>query len=323
MVRKDFYTKRQFKHIRLGFGEGLVEAGETDKRVVALSADLTESVHMHHFKEKFEDRFVQVGVAEQNLVTLASGMAHAGKIPFAGSYAAFSPGRNWEQIRTTIALNNQPVKLVGSHAGLTVGPDGATHQVLEDIAMMRSLPNMTVIVPGDAEEAKLATIEAAKYNKPVYLRLTRDETALFKNGPFEIGRVYTLIEGEDVTLMGTGFMTSHLLDVAVELGHLGINAEVLHVPTIKPLDETAIMLSAAKTGRVVTLEDGQVAGGFGSAIAELMSEKLPTPVRRLGVQDRFGQSGKGFELLKEYWLDPPSVLRSVLEFIEVTPRYHQ
>ena len=323
MIRSDFYTNRKFKHIRLGFGQGLVEAGEEDENVVALSADLTESIHMHHFKNRFEDRFIQVGVAEQNLVTLASGMAHAGKIPFAGSYAAFSPGRNWEQIRTTIALNDQPVKIVGSHAGLSVGPDGATHQVLEDIALMRSLPNMTVIVPGDANEAQVATLEAARYNKPVYLRLSRDKTPLFKKGPFEIGRVYTMKEGEDITLMGTGFMTSHLLDVAVELGYLGIDAEVLHVPTVKPLDETAIMLSAAKTGRIVTLEDGQIAGGFGSAIAELMSGKLPTPVLRLGVQDRFGQSGKTFELLKEYWLDAPSVLKSTLEFIEVTPRYHQ
>lgn len=323
MIHKDFYTKRQHEHIREGFGRGLVEAGRRDEGVVALSADLTESVYMHYFRDEFEDRFVQVGVAEQNLVTLASGMARAGKIPFTGSYAAFSPGRNWEQIKTTIALNDQPVKIIGSHAGLTVGPDGATHQMLEDIAMMRALPNMTVVVPGDAEEARLATLEIAKLNKPVYMRLTREKTPLFKDGPFEIGKAYLMREGEDISLMGTGFMTSHLLDVAAELSYLGIEADVLHVPTIKPLDEAAIMMSAAKTGRVVTLEDGQIAGGFGSAVAELMSETLPTPVKRLGVNDRFGQSGKSYELLAEYWLDAPNVLRSVLEFIEVTPKYHQ
>jgi transketolase len=224
---------------RAGFGRGLKEAGEKNEAVVALCADLTESTQMHLFKEAFPKRFVEVGVAEQNLVTVASGMARAGKIPFTSSYAAFSPVRNWEQIRTTVTLNNMPVKIVGSHAGVSVGPDGATHQMLEDIALMRVLPRMVVIAPGDSIEAHKATLAIAENGQPSYIRLAREKTPIFsmEDSPFEIGKAYVLKEGHDVSLMGTGTMTYELLVAAKILAASGINAEVVHVPTIKPLDE--------------------------------------------------------------------------------------
>lgn len=311
--------------IRAGFGRGLKKAGENDDHVVALCADLTESTQMHLFKEAFPKRFVEVGVAEQNLVTLASGMARAGKIPFASSYAAFSPGRNWEQIRTTICLNNQPVKIVGSHAGVSVGPDGATHQMLEDIALMRVLPNMVVIAPGDSIEAEKATLLVAKNNMPSYLRLAREKTPIFstENSPFEIGKAYVLQEGTDVCLMGTGTMTYQLLKAAHLLAEHGINAEVLHVPTIKPLDGYTILNSAKKCGRVVTAEEAQAAGGFGGAICELLTDKLPMPVMRIGMNDRFGESGSPNELLGHFGLDSKSITNKVMDFIENNPRYHQ
>src|SRR3989338_2381740 len=230
--------------IRAGFGRGLKAAGEADERVVALCADLTESTQMHLFKNAFPERFIEIGVAEQNLVTVASGLARAGKIPFTSSYAAFSPGRNWEQIRTTIALNDQPVKIVGSHAGVSVGPDGATHQMLEDIALMRVLSNMVVVAPGDSIEAEKATKAIAENGKPSYIRLAREKTAIFSTdeSPFEIGKAYVLREGADVSLLGTGTMTHQLLLAAHELEKHGIYAEVVHVPTIKPLDDETILI---------------------------------------------------------------------------------
>lgn len=302
---------------RSGFGRGLVVAGVADERVVALSADLSESVHMQSFAEKFPERFVQVGVAEQNLVTVASGMASVGKRPFAASYAAFSPGRNWEQIRTTICLNDQPVKIVGSHAGVSVGPDGATHQMLEDIALMRVLPNMTVVVPGDALEAEKATIALAKTNSPAYLRLSRDSTAVFTTvlTPFEIGRAYVLRTGVDVTLLATGPMTYQCLLAADKLQKDGVDAEVIHVPTIKPLDEKVILASLSKTRLGLTVEEGQVAGGFGSAVAELLAERLPTPLRRIGIHDRFGESGTANELLSYFGLDARGIVKLTHEFV--------
>lgn len=311
---------------RAGFGRGLKRAGETNDKIVALCADLTESTQMHLFREAFPDRFVQVGIAEQNLVTLAAGMARAGKIPFASSYAAFSPGRNWEQIKTTVALNNQPVKIIGSHAGVTVGPDGATHQMLEDIALMRVMPNMVVIAPGDSVEAEKATLAIAANGKPSYLRLDRAKTPIFStiDSPFEIGKAYVLREGHDISLLGTGIMTYQLLDLArrLEAEH-GLQAEVVHVPTIKPLDEDLILTSVRKTGRVVTAEEAQVKGGFGGAIAELLSEKLPTPLMRVGMYDRFGESGDPDELLDHFGLTADKMMAGVLQFINTTPRYHQ
>jgi transketolase len=311
--------------IRAGFGRGLKAAGEKNKLIVALCADLTDSTKMSGFKEAFPDRFIEMGVAEQNLVTVASGLARAGKIPFTSSYAAFSPGRNWEQIRTTIALNDQPVKIVGSHAGVSVGPDGATHQMLEDIALMRVLPNMVVVAPGDSIEAEKATLAIADNGKPSYLRLARDKSAIFstKDSPFEIGKAYVLREGNDITLLGTGMMTYELIIAAKTLEAKGISAEVVHVPTIKPLDAETILASVRKTGRVLTAEEAQKAGGFGGAVAELLSEQLPTPLLRIGMEDRFGESGEPRELLQKFGLDHASIAHEVHEFINRTPKYHQ
>lgn len=310
---------------RAGFGRGLKKAGETDERVVALCADLTESTQMHHFREAFPERFVEVGVAEQNLVTVASGMARAGKIPFTSSYAAFSPGRNWEQIRTTATLNEQPVKIVGSHAGVSVGPDGATHQMLEDIALMRVLPHMIVVAPGDSVEAEKATQAIARHASPSYIRLAREKTPIFstEESPFEIGKAYVLREGHDVSLLGTGTMTYQLLKAAHLLGMHGVSAEVVHVPTVKPLDENTILASVRKTGRVVTAEEAQVAAGFGGAIAELLSERLPTPLKRIGMYDRFGESGAPSELLDHFGMTAEKMMPIIQEFVSHTPQYHR
>ncbi|HET8884539.1 MAG TPA: transketolase C-terminal domain-containing protein [Candidatus Saccharimonadales bacterium] len=312
--------------IRAGFGRGLQAAGEANNAIVALCADLTDSTQMSLFKNAFPDRFIEIGVAEQNLVTVASGMARAGKIPFTSSYAAFSPGRNWEQIRTTIALNDMPVKVIGSHAGVSVGPDGATHQMLEDIAIMRAMPNMIVIAPGDSIEAEKATRAIAENGKPVYMRLARDKTPIFSTdeSPFQIGKAYVLREGHDITLLGTGTMTYQLLAAAKKLAEdHDIHAEVIHVPTIKPLDEETILNSVRKTGRVITAEEAQVIGGFGGAIAELLGEKLPTPLYRIGMQDRFGESGTPAELLEFFKLDSVSIASQAKQFISDVPRYHQ
>ena len=315
----------QLEPIRAGFGRGLKAAGESNEAVVALCADLTESVQMHLFRDAFPERFVEIGIGEQNLVTVASGMARAGKIPFTSSYAAFSPGRNWEQIRTTATLNNQPVKVVGSHAGVSVGPDGATHQMLEDIALMRVLPNMVVVAPADSIEAEKATKLIAENGKPTYLRLAREKTPIISTdeSPFELGKAYVLREGRDVALMGTGTMTYQLLIAAKLLAEKGVEAEVVHVPTIKPLDEAAILASAKKTGRVVTAEEAQAAGGFGSAITELLTEKLPMPVKRIGMQDRFGESGAPNELMDHFGFTGEKIATSLEQWLKDTPRYHQ
>lgn len=294
---------------RKGFGRGLKAAGEQDENVVAACADLTDSTQISLFKEAFPNRFVEIGVAEQNLVTVGSGLAAMGKIPFVSSYAAFSPGRNWEQIRTTICLNEQPVKVVGAHAGLSVGPDGATHQMLEDIAIMRALPNMVVLAPCDAVEAEKMTIAMAKDKRPNYIRLTREATPVFtkKDTPFEIGKAYVMREGKDVTIISTGTMTYNALVAAEKLMKDGIDAEVVHVPTIKPLDNKTILSSVSKTGCVVTAEEAQITGGLGGAVAELLSEELPAPQQRIGVKDLFGESGKPDELFKKFGLTPSHI----------------
>jgi transketolase len=300
----DIHTDLDQEPIRKGFGRGLLEAGKRNGNVVAACADLTESTQMHLFRDAFPERFVEIGVAEQNLATVGSGLAAMGKIPFVSSYAAFSPGRNWEQIRTTIALNDRPVKVVGSHAGVSVGPDGATHQMLEDIALMRVLPNMVVIAPGDSVEAEKATLAMAADSRPTYLRLAREATPIFTTDktPFEIGKAYVLEAGEDITLIATGTMTYQALVAASLLYKDGISAEVIHVPTIKPLDATTILKSVKKTGAVVTAEEGQIAGGLGGAIAELLSDEHPVPVKRIGMRDRFGESGAPNELLEHFGL---------------------
>ena len=298
-------SKLENEPIRAGFGRGLLKAGQIDERVVAACADLTDSTKMGDFAKAFPGRFIEIGVAEQNLVTVGSGLAAMGKIPFVSSYAAFNPGRNWEQIRTTICLNNQPVKVVGSHAGVSVGPDGATHQMLEDLALMRALPNMVVIAPADSIEAEKATIAMAKDPRPNYMRLAREGTPVFTTAdtPFEIGKAYVFSTGADVTLIATGTMTYHALAAAELLYKDGIDAEVVHVPTIKPLDAETILKSVRKTGAVVTAEEGQINGGLGGAIAELLGENYPVPMKRIGMQDRFGESGEPNELLAHFGLD--------------------
>lgn len=313
----DFKTEPQTAPTRKGFGIGLQKAGELSEKVVALCADLTESTQMHLFRNSYTERFFDVGVAEQNLVTVASGFAHMGFVPFVSSYAAFSPGRNWEQIRTTICLNNMPVKIVGSHAGISVGPDGATHQMLEDIALMRSLPNMVVIAPCDSVEAEKATLAMASHPRPNYLRLAREATPIITSAetPFEIGKAYVFEKGNDVTIIATGTMTYHALEAAHRMYNDGIDAEVIHCPTIKPLDEETILRSVRKTRAVITCEEAQINGGLGGAIAELLSEKLPTPMRRIGINDRFGESGKPDELMDHFGLSSKYIMLSAHELL--------
>lgn len=304
--------------IRKGFGRGLLEAGRRNEHVVAACADLTDSTQISLFRDEFPDRFIEIGVAEQNLVTVGSGLAAMGKIPFVSSYAAFSPGRNWEQIRTTVCLNEQPVKIVGSHAGLFTGPDGATHQMLEDIALMRVLPHMVVIVPGDSLEAERATLAMAADERPAYLRLARDGSPVLTTDktPFEIGRAYVYERGSDVTICATGTMTYHALIAAEKLFKDGIDAEVLHIPTIKPLDTKTILESIKKTGCVVTVEEAQINGGLGGAIAECIGEEMPVPLRRIGMKDQFGESGTPEELLKHFGLTAPNIMLAAHEVVD-------
>lgn len=290
--------------IRKGFGRGLMEAGKRWDNVVAACADLTESTQMHLFAQAFPERFIEIGVAEQNLVTVGTGLAAMGKVPFVSSYAAFSPGRNWEQIRTTICLNDRPVRVVGSHAGVSVGPDGATHQMLEDIALMRVLPNMVVIAPGDSLEAQKATLALATDKRPAYLRLAREATPIITTEltPFEIGKAYVYHPGKDVTIITTGTMTAQALEAAKSLEKDKISAEVIHVPTIKPLDSNTILDSVSRTRHVITAEEAQINGGLGGAVAELLAENQPTQMYRIGMRDRFGESGQPNELLKHFGL---------------------
>ncbi|MGB4957064.1 MAG: transketolase C-terminal domain-containing protein [Candidatus Saccharimonas sp.] len=310
---------------RTGFGRGLKKAGEQNEAIVALCADLTESVQMHVFAEAFPERYIEVGIAEQNLVTVAAGLARAGKIPFTASYAAFSPGRNWEQIKTTTALNEQPVKIIGAHSGSTTGPDGATHQMFEDIALMRVMPNMVVVCPGDSIEAEKATRAIAEHPSACYLRLAREKTPIFstEDSPFEVGRAYVVREGVDVTIISTGIETPFALRAAELLQHQGVTAEVVHAPTIKPFDSKTIIASIRKTGRAVTVEDAQAAGGLGGVVAELLGDELPTPLLRIGIQDRYGESGAPLEVLAHFRLDDKGIAEQVAPFVERTPKYHQ
>lgn len=307
------------KSTRDGFGMGSVQAGKENPNVVVLSADLKESTRAEWFEKEFPDRFIEMGVAEQNMATVAAGLAAVGKTPFITSYAAFSPGRNWEQIRTTIALNDVPVIICGMHAGVSVGPDGATHQMLEDVALMRAMPNMVVINPCDAEEARKATIAAAKAGKPVYMRFGRANVPVFTTleTPFEIGKALPLVGGEHpkVALLTTGSMAHPVLVAAHALGEKNISVSVTHFATVKPLD-TAMLLQVAKgAGRVITIEEHQVAGGFGSAVAEVLADHYPVPLKRLGLQDEFGQSGEPAELLAHYGLSSEGIERAVRAFI--------
>lgn len=308
---------------RNGYGQGLLEAGKRDPHVVALCCDLTESTRTHHFAESFPERFVQVGVAEQNLASVGSGMAAMGKIPFISSYAMFSPGRNWEQIRTTIAYNNANVKIVGAHAGVSVGPDGATHQAIEDIAIMRAIPGMTVIAAADVHEAHKATLAAAKYEGPVYFRLGRSGTPVVttEETPFEIGKAQLMFTrdeslGKKVGIISTGSLLYNALMAAHELQTQGIGASVLHMATIKPMDTEAVTKLAAGHDAVVTVEEHQVAGGMGSAVAEFLSETNPTKIARIGIQDQFGQSGEPDELIEHYGMGTDSIVAAGKKIIQ-------
>ncbi len=315
------------KPTRDGFGIGLIEAAKIDDRIVALSADLKESTRVEEFSKQFPERFIEMGVAEQNLATVASGLANYGKIPFITSYATFSPGRNLEQIRTTIAINSVPVKIIGCHAGLTVGPDGATHQALEDIAIMRSMPNMTVIVPADAEEARKATLAIAlpstDRRKPAYLRLGRANVPSFTTAetPFEIGKAYAVFDpsadGEhpDVGIIACGSLVYPAILAAQQLGNEGINATVINLHTIKPIDRDAIVNLAKSAGVIVACEEHQIMGGMGSAVAEVLAEEHPVPMEFIGVRDQFGQSGTPNELMKHYQLDQESIMIAVRDVI--------
>lgn len=309
------------KPTRDGFGTGTVEAGKKDPNVVVLCADLKESTRAEWFEKEFPDRFIEVGVAEQNMATVAAGMAAVGKRPFIASYAAFSPGRNYEQIRTTIALNRQPVVIAGMHAGVSVGPDGATHQMLEDIGMMRMLPGMNVIVPGDAEEARKAVVAAALADMPTYIRFGRTATPVFTTPetPFALGKALPLWESDapKVAILSTGALSYEALIAARALAADGIEVTVLHNPSVKPLDESAILMAAKRAGRVLTLEEHQAAGGFGSAVAEYLGTAYPVPVVRLGVQDAFGQSGTPEELLAHYGLSSEGITSAIRRILRV------
>lgn len=308
-----YKNKLELLPTRDGYGHGLVEAGEKDERVVVLCADLTESTRSLWFKEKFPERFIEIGVAEQNLAVVGTGLALYGKIPFVSSYATFSPGRNNEQIRTNICLNNVPVKIAGSHAGVSVGPDGATHQALEDIALMRVLPRMVVVVPCDAVEAQKATVAAAFNGQPTYIRLGREKSPVFTTPetPFEIGRAEIFREGKDVTIVGCGPVLFNALSAAEELAKDGIDCEVINCHTVKPIDEKTIIGSVEKTGAVVSVEEHQISGGLGSAVAEVLSQNYPAPQEFIGIQDHFGESGSPAELLTAFHLDSPDIKEAV------------
>jgi transketolase len=301
--------------IRTGFGKGLVRAGDADPRVVVLCGDLTESAQAAAFKEKFPGRFVELGVAEQNMASVASGMAAMGKIPFITSYAMFSPGRNWEQVRTTIAYNDRAVKIAGSHAGVSVGPDGGTHQAIEDIAITRVIPRMMVICPCDAVEARKATVAAVSTGTPVYLRLARNKTPVMTTDetPFQIGRaerVWTSAAPR-VGLIATGALLHNALLAARALESEGVDVEVVNLSTVKPLDEESLISLAKRTQRIVTVEEHQIYAGMGSAVAECLAKHFPVPVEFIGVNDRFGQSGTPEQLIEYYGMGRDAIVRAV------------
>ncbi len=314
-LTENIFEKPAMAATRDGFGQALLELGESNPNVVVLCADLAESTRTLEFKEKYPERYIELGVAEQNLATVASGLANYGKIPFITSYAAFSPGRNNEQIRTTISLNNVPVKIAGAHAGLSVGPDGATHQALEDMALMRVQPNMTVLYPCDSEEARKATLAATMHKGPVYIRLSRDKSPIMTTTEtsFEIGKATVLWESDQkpwVAVFATGPLLYQALLAAKEM-EFKIPTVVVNISSIKPLDRDIILAVAKDAGVVVTVEEHQQAGGMGSAIAELLASEAPMPVEFVAVKDRFGQSGTPEELYKEYGLDSAHIVEAL------------
>lgn len=300
------------KDTRSGFGEALLELGKTNPRVVALCADLTGSLKMDAFADAFPDRFFQVGIAEANMIGIAAGLTIGGYIPFTGTFANFSTSRVYDQIRQSIAYSQKNVKICASHAGLTLGEDGATHQTLEDIGLMKMLPGMTVINPCDFNQTKQATLAVANYEGPVYLRFGRPKVPNFipYNFEFTIGKAQHLIDGTDISIFATGHLVWHALEAAKELKKQNIHAEVINIHTIKPIDEAAILKSAEKTGCVVTAEEHQVNGGLGDSVAQLLSRHYPVPIEFISVMDKFGESGKPDELLKAYGLDSEHIVKA-------------
>jgi len=305
--------------IRNGYGEGLLEAGKNDERVVALCADLTSSTKTAIFADEFPERFVQMGIGEQSMASVASGMAAMGKIPFIASYAMFSPGRNWEQIRTTVCYNNANVKIAGAHAGISVGPDGGTHQAVEDIAITRVIPRMTVIVPADALEANKATMALAKMVGPAYLRLAREKTPVMTTdkSPFEIGKmeVFWEVKDPEVAIIACGALVHNALVAANELMDENIHVNVYNNHTVKPIDEAGVYKAAKHAGAVVTVEEHQVNGGMGSAVSEVLAQKHPVPIEFIGVHNKFGQSGEPSELIAHYGMDSDAIKKAVKKVI--------
>ncbi len=306
------------KATRDGFGDGLAEVGKQNPSVVAMVADLLGSLKMNAFKAEFPDRFIQIGIAEANMMGIAAGLATAGKIPYTGTFANFSTGRVYDQIRQSIAYSHKNVKICASHAGLTLGEDGATHQILEDVGMMRMLPGMTVINPCDYNQTKAATIAIAEHDGPVYLRFGRPSWPIFtpENQKFEIGKALLLAEGTDVSIFATGHLVWNAIEAAKALAVEGISCEIINIHTIKPLDNEAILASAKKTGRVVTAEEHQMNGGLGDAVAQLLSRHQPTPMEFVAVDDSFGESGKPEELFEKYGLGKKSIIEAVKKIME-------
>ena len=311
------YEVLNYKDTRSGFGEGLFELGQENENVVALCADLTGSLKMNAFAETFPERFFQIGIAEANMIGMAAGLAIGGKIPFTGTFANFSSSRVYDQVRQAVAYSNKNVKICASHAGITVGEDGATHQPLEDIGMMKALPGMTVINPCDFNQTKQATKAIAGYEGPVYLRFGRPKVATFipENMPFEIGKAIVLKEGTDVTLIATGHLVWEALNAADMLEAKGINAEVVNIHTIKPLDDEAILASVRKTGCVVTAEEHNVMGGLGESVSGLLAREMPTPMEMIAVKDKFGQSGTPDQLMELYGLKDKNIVEAAQKVI--------
>ncbi|MFN4234429.1 MAG: transketolase family protein [Bacteroidia bacterium] len=305
------------KDTRSGFGAGLLEVGRKKTNVVALCADLTGSLKMDAFEKEFPNRFFQVGIAEANMIGIAAGLTIGGKIPYTGTFANFSTGRVYDQIRQSVAYSGKNVKICASHAGLTLGEDGATHQILEDIGLMKMLPGMVVINPCDYNQTKAATIAIADYEGPVYLRFGRPKVPNFTpaDQKFEIGKALHLIEGTDVSIFATGHLVWKAIQAAEILNEKGISAEVINIHTIKPLDENAVITSVKKTGCVVTAEEHQMNGGLGDSIAQLLSRQLPTPLEMVAVNDSFGESGTPDELMIKYGLDTPNIVEAALKVI--------
>ncbi len=305
------------KDTRSGFGEGLHELGKSHPNVVALCADLTGSLKMNDFEDDFSDRFFQVGISEANMISMAAGMTIGGKIPFTGTFANFSTGRVYDQIRQSVAYSRKNVKICASHAGLTLGEDGATHQILEDIGMMKMMPNMTVIVPADFNQTKQATKAIADLEGPVYLRFGRPKVPIFvaDDAEFVIGKADTIFEGKDVSIIACGHMVYKAIEAAQALAKEGIDAEVINMHTIKPLDVNAILATAKKTGCVVTAEEHMINGGLGDAVAQVLSRNTPTPQEYVGVDDTFGESGTPDELMTKYNIDTEDVIKAAKKVI--------